>query len=169
MDSLFKRLTAIGDTLALMKYLQASTIEEAKANTAPNRKTGHLQRSIVRGQVNATSATVKVNVPYAASLEYGARPHRIPKSGNTLLAWPATAAGRKLSGKGTAAAKRGSLGLGGKGGIKLVGVGANSGTYRYAMHVNHPGNKPYPYLIPGAKRAIEKSHEIVVKEWNGAA
>jgi hypothetical protein len=144
MDSLFKRLTAIGDTLALMKYLQASTIEEAQANTAPNRKTGHLQRSIVRGQVNATSATVKVNVPYAASLEYGARPHIIKPKRAKVLAWGGS---RRLSGR----------------------LRSGASADHFAAFVHHPGNKPYPYLIPGAKRAIEKSHEIVVKEWNGAA
>ena len=161
-------MNAIGDTNALLKSLQKETEKNSKALIAPHRKTGHLQRSIVNGPLTRTTAVVIAKANYAASMEFGAKPHRIPKNGTTLLAWPATAAGRRLSGRANAKAMKGGPGLGGR--IKRVGlVGPSSGTFRYAMFVNHPGNKPYPFLIPGAKKAVEGLDDLIAAQWNGAA
>ena len=48
---------------------------------------------------------------------------------------------------------------------------SGSSPTHFATLVHHPGNKPYPYLIPGAKRALQKAGVLdgVVKRWNEAA
>jgi hypothetical protein len=41
----------------------------------------------------------------------------------------------------------------------------------FARKVNHPGTKPQPFLLPGAKAALARGgfRDIIVKEWNAAA
>jgi hypothetical protein len=172
LDSLYKRLHAIGDTQAMLKHLQASTEAEAKARVP--RRSGHLFHSIMRGRLTNTTAEVVARTPYAAAQEFGARPHVIKPKNASVLAFPATAGGRTLAGLPTVGARRNSPGLGRStrrpaGGIKLVGLGQASGTMRFYRSVHHPGNKPHPYMIPGAKAAIAKSGEIITIAWNGAA
>ena len=143
MDALQARLRAIGDTHADMRALQFSTIHEAQALV--HRKTGHLQRNIVPGPVDDTHAVIEARTPYAASLEFGARPHVIVPKKAKVLAWGGE---RRLSGR----------------------LRSGSAPDHFAKRVNHPGNKPFPYLVPGAKKALEKAGILagIVTRWNQA-
>jgi hypothetical protein len=144
MSALQRRLQAIGETNADMRALQLSTIHEAQALV--HRKTGHLQRSIVPGPVTATTAVIEARTPYAASLEFGAKPHIIKAKPGHVLAWGGE---RRLSGT----------------------LRSGSKPEFFATFVHHPGNKPYPYLVPGAKRALQKGGIIatITQRWNNAA
>jgi hypothetical protein len=144
LDALIKRLNAIGEPQPVLRAAQIKTIDEAQKLV--HRKTGHLQHSIVPGAITASHARVEARTPYAASLELGARPHRIPKIGNAKRPMPLNGA-RRLSGRLRTGAK----------------------PTMFAMHVNHPGNKPYPYLIPGARKAVEGIRDVIVSLWNSAA
>ena len=143
MDALRARLKAIGETQADMRALQLSTIHEAHALV--HRKTGHLQRSIVPGPVSKDSAVVEARTPYAASLEFGARPHVIVPKRAKVLAWGGE---RRLSGR----------------------LRSGSSPTHFAKKVNHPGNKPFPYLVPGAEAALRKGGILasIVTRWNRA-
>jgi hypothetical protein len=150
MPQLKRRLHAIGETEGLLRLLQLETIAGAKARVP--RKTGHLARSIVAGPVSDTQATVEARTPYAAAVEFGSRPHEIVPVHKRALAWPGTAAGRRLSGR---ARTRG---------------GQRVGPTIFAKRVHHPGTKAKPFLIPAAKEALRK-HGVgfVVDRWNDAA
>lgn len=146
MEALQRRLKAIGEAEPGMRALQLDAIREAK-RLVP-RKTGHLARSIVPGPVTASSAVIEARTPYAAVVEYGSKPHRIPKSGNAKRPMP-IGGNRRLSGK----------------------LKAKPGGVRFAWHVKHPGTKPYPYIIPGARAALERAgvDKLVIEPWNKAA
>jgi len=142
MDALIRRLNAIGDPHPVLRAAQLKTVEEA--DKLVHRKTGHLQRNILPGTISATHAQVVANTPYAASLELGAKPHIIRPRKAKVLAWGGP---RRLTGR---------LRSGGK-------------PTNFAALVHHPGNKPYPYLIPGAKKAVADLKDILVTLWNRAA
>lgn len=141
-DQLLARLRAMGETNAELKVLQLSAIREAKLLV--HRKTGHLGRSIVPGPVTKDHAIIEARTPYAASLELGAKPHIIRPRRAKVLAWGGV---RRLSGT----------------------LAAGSKPTHFARLVHHPGNKPYPYLIPGAKKALAGVKDAIVKLWNEAA
>jgi len=143
MDALQRRLKAIGELQPAMRAVQLSTIHEAQARV--HRKTGHLQRSIVPGPVSDTHAVIEARTPYAAALEEGAKPHIIKPKNRKVLAW---GGGRRLTG---------TLRKGEK-------------ADHFATLVHHPGNKPFPYLVPGAKAALEKAGILaeIVTRWNKA-
>jgi hypothetical protein len=143
-DQLLARLDAIGEPQPFLRVWQLKTVEEAQREV--HRKTGFLQRNIRPGQITGTHATVVARTPYAASLEYGAKRHRIPKIGNARRPMPIGGA-RRLSGR----LRKGAKPEG------------------FAWHVDHPGNKPYPYLIPGARNALRFVKDVVVDLWNRAA
>jgi hypothetical protein len=142
-----RRLKAIGDTKAMLRALQIATVSEAQSRVP--RKTGHLQRSIRPGRVADDFAIVEARTPYAAAVEFGSKPHVIRPKNARALAWPASGAGRRLSGR-----RR-----------------TNSGRLIFASSVNHPGTRAQPYLIPGAKAALRKSggKDAIVTRWNRAA
>lgn len=142
------RLRAIGETRPMLRSLQIATVSEAQARVP--RKTGHLQRSIVPGSLSDTSATVEARTPYAAAVELGSRPHVIRPKRRRVLAWPENAADRTLAGRPRKNMK---------------------GRMVFAGKVNHPGTKAQPYLVPGAKAAVENGgfRDIVVERWNDAA
>ena len=146
-DELIRRLRALGEARPLLRQLQLMTVREAKQRVP--RKTGHLGRSIVPGSISGNSAFVEARTPYAAHVEYGTRPHVIRPKRKGSLAWPANAAGRRLSGR----------------------ARTNSGRLIFAKMVRHPGTKGQPYLVPGAKAALLRGgfRNIVVKSWNEAA
>lgn len=145
MDALIRRMKAMGQTQPVMRALQVSTIHNAQKNVAPHRKTGNLQRNIVPGPLTRDTAVVEVRAPYAAALEKGARPHIIKPKNAKVLAWGGK---RRLTGR----------------------LAAGSEATNFAAIVHHPGNKPYPYLVPGAKQAIKEAGlDKVVKAWNDAA
>jgi hypothetical protein len=141
------RLRAIGDTRPMMRTLQIATISEAQARVP--RRTGHLQRSIGPGLLTDTEAQVEARTPYAATVELGSRPHVIRPKRRRVLAWPEDAADRTLAGRPRKNMK---------------------GRMVFAGKVNHPGTKPRPYLVPGAKAAVENGgfRDIVIDRWNDA-
>jgi hypothetical protein len=145
--ALEKRLAAIGDTRSMLRALQIATVSEAQARVP--RKTGHLQRSIRPGALREDFAIVEARTPYAAAVEFGSKPHVIRPKNGKVLAWPGSAAGRRLSGR----------------------ARTNSGRMVFAASVNHPGTRAQPYLFPGAKAALGKSggKDVIVTRWNRAA
>lgn len=141
--ALERRLRAIGDTSAFLHVLQLAAVAEAK-HLVP-RKTGALGRSIVPGAVSADSAKVEARQNYAGYVEHGTKPHVIRPKNRKALAWGGE---RRLSGR----------------------LRAGASATHFAKKVNHPGTKPKPYLIPGAKKAVATHGvEVIVKEWNDAA
>lgn len=153
-DELRARFRAIGGTGAFMRGLQIETVKRAKIKVP--RKTGHLGRSIRPGTVDPRGAWVHAKTPYARAVEFGSGlygpAHRkypiVPKRGK-LLAWPANAGGRRLSGR----------------------ARSNAGPMVFARKVMHPGVKPRPFLIPAAKEAVREGpmRDLIVSAWNGAA
>ena len=144
--ALNRRLNAVKKSPdPILREIQRQTIEGAKRTV--HRKTGFTARSIRAGMVGGEVAYVHAGGA-AVYLEFGTKPHRIPKSGNAKRPMPIGGA-RRLSG----AVRRGSSPAG------------------FAWHVNHPGTKPYPFLIPAAKQALADHgwKDVPVKQWNGAA
>lgn len=143
MRALQRRMAAIGETEPFMRLLQLAAISHAQRLV--HRKTGHLQRSIVPGELTKDHAVVVARTPYAAALEYGSKPHIIRPKRARVLAWGGA---RRLSGRLRSGAK----------------------PDHFAALVHHPGNKPYPFLVPGAKAAVKDvGVDVVVKSWNEAA
>ena len=136
------RLRAMGQTNVELRTLQLGTVREAKLLV--HRKTGHLGRSIVPGRLTRTHAIVEARTPYAAAVELGAKPHIIRPRNKKVLAWGGT---RRLSGT----------------------LASGSRPTHFARLVHHPGSKPYPYLIPGARKALAGLKDVVVRLWNAAA
>jgi len=139
------RLHAVGGSgsSALMRQYGLQTVREAKLLV--HRKTGNLGRSIRLASASPTQAIVEAGANYAAFVEYGTRPHTITPKVARVLAWGGP---RRLSG--------------------ALRTGAKP--TNFAMVVHHPGSRPYPFLIPGAKIAVQKSDgEIIVRAWNDAA
>ena len=146
-----KRLVAIKDTRGLLKEVQIRAVSESK-KLVP-RKTGSLGRSITPGTLTPTYATVVANMGYAAYVELGTKPHSIDPVRKKILAWPDVKNGAKvrLSGRSTT---RG---------------GKATGPFAFARHVNHPGTKAQPYLVPGAKAAIGSlASDFFIAKWNKA-
>lgn len=137
------RLKAIGGA-SLPKLLGLATVREAKFLV--HRKTGTTGRSI---RVTAqTEHSVTVSAGFGAVfLEEGTRPHEITPRAARALRWAASPAGRRLSGS--------------------PRIGA---AVVFATRVHHPGSKPYPFLVPGAKRAVaSEGAKAIITAWNSAA
>lgn len=151
LPALNKRLAAIGDTRTLLRDIQIRSVREAKLRVP--RKTGFLGRSIIPGEVTKDHAIVEANANYAAYVERGTRAHIIRPRNRRSLAWPATEAGRRLSGRARSATRRG-----GNGGMI------------FARLVHHPGTRPEPFLVPGVQAALKQvGVEPIVKAWNDAS
>lgn len=148
LTALQRRFAAISDTHKMLGQVALLGVREA-ALLVPV-KTGNLRRSIRLGTVSETRAQIiaggRGGVGYAAMVEFGTGPHVIVPRTKRVLAWGGD---RRLSG---------SLRSGAK-------------ATHFATRVHHPGSRAKPYLIPGAKRAIEKAGlgKVVVAAWNGAA
>lgn len=109
------------------------------------RKTGTLGRSIHPGELSARRATVVVSAHYARYIEEGTRPHLIRPVRARVLAWGGE---RRLSGN--------------------LRTGARPTSF--ARWVQHPGSRPYPFLLPGARRALDElDTSVFVLAWNQAA
>lgn len=154
-DELRARLRAIGSTTALMRGVQIEAVRRAKLKVP--RKTGTLARRIIPGSVDPRGAWVKARTPYAAAVELGSglygprhRKYEIKPKRGRMLAWPASGGDRRLSGRARKNVKGGWI---------------------FARKVMHPGVKPRPYLIPGAKEAVQDGpmRDLIVGLWNGAA
>ncbi len=148
------RFRAVGGVqfgATMMEKLGVAANREQKLLTQPNRKTGVTQNSIRFGDVTSTSVTT-----YAAAaarfLEYGTKPHIIRPRVARVLAWasgPAGGASRRLTG------------------ATRVGSSAD----HFAMIVHHPGTRPYPFMVPGARLAVSNAGlgNIIIVAWNSAA
>ena len=139
-----RRLHAIDKPRTLLREVQIRAVAEAKARVA--RKTGHTARTIAAGALGDRFAIVQAGGA-AAFLEYDTRPHVIRPRRGRMLAWPASAGGRRLSGR----ARTGAA-------------------MRFARKVNHPGTKAQPFLVPGAVAALRAvGIESIIRGWNEAA
>lgn len=141
-DDLLRRIDAMGQTHGVLKVLQVVTVQEAQ-KTVP-RKTGNLQRNIRPGRVTGSSAEVEARTPYAAAVEFGTKPHIIRPRYAKVLAWGGP---RRLSGR-----------------LKKGGKATN-----FAKVVHHPGTRAQPYLLPAARKAVQRVQEALVNLWNRAA
>lgn len=142
MRQLQARLNAMGNTRPVLQAMQLATVREAKLIV--HVKTGYLRRNIVPGTVSRDHATVEARTPYAAAVELGSKPHIIRPVRAKVLAWGGT---RRLSGT----------------------LAAGSSATHFATVVHHPGSKAFPYLIPGAKKAVGSIRDVIVSLWNRAA
>ena len=152
MTALQKRFAAISDPKKQLGQIAILGVKEAK-RLVP-RKTGNLARTIRLGSVSETQATIlaggKDGVGYARHVEFGTKGGAIivPKR-KKVLAWGGD---RRLSGN--------------------LRTGRNAtGATNFAMRVTRGATKAKPYLVPGAKRAVEKAGlaDAVIAAWNGAA
>jgi hypothetical protein len=147
-DDLRARLKAIGNQRQMLGTVALAAVYEAK-QLVP-RRTGNLGRTIRVGRVTNTDAEVlaggRLNVGYAAAVEFGTRPHIIRPRRARVLAWGGA---RTLGGR----LRRGSRAT------------------NFARFVRHPGTRAQPYLVPGIKKALERAGITanIVKAWNDAA
>lgn len=129
-----------------LRMLGLSAVREQKLLV--RRKTGTTGRTIHVS--NVTQNTVTTQAAAAARwLEFGTKPHIIRPKVRRALRWAANASDRRLTG-----APR---------------VGTTN--FAFATEVNHPGTKPYPFMLPGARKAISKAGLLdrIVEAWNKAA
>jgi hypothetical protein len=140
------RIEAITPNAGLLRKVALLAVREQKL-LAP-RKTGNLARTIHLGAVTPTRAETIASADYAAFVELGTRPHEIRPRNRKALRWAADGASARLS-----------------------GTPRSGGRVRFARRVMHPGTRAEPYMIPGAKRAIEGAglKSAVVTAWNEAA
>jgi hypothetical protein len=145
-DQLQARLNALkGSPRGILKAWQIGTVAEAKLLV--RRKTGFLGRSIGPGDLFSDHAIVVARAPYAGDVEYGTRPHIIRPRTKSILRFPANGRSARLTGS----LRRG-------------------GDAVFAREVHHPGTKPHPFLVPGARAALTKvGLTALVDEWNRAA
>ena len=167
-ESLRRRIAAIsGPALGvdIMKTLAEKTIREAKLLEAPHRKTGNLGRTIHAGEITATSARVAASAKYARFLEEGTRPHEITPNAKKALMFSSQGIINSRFG----VQKTSSFRLSGSlksGAMRRFGNAA----FVVVKSVHHPGTKPYPFLKPGAEKAIEGAGlaDRIVARWNEA-
>jgi hypothetical protein len=150
-DTLTPRLKAIQKPAMGRSVLGRIAILAVKeAHSRVPVKTGNLRRSIRVGQITDHSARILAGgqreVGYAAAVEFGTKPHVIVPRKARVLAWGGN---RRLSGTLRSGAK----------------------AEFFAMRVNHPGSRAKPYLVPGAKAAMQTAglKDALVKAWNDAA
>jgi hypothetical protein len=146
-EQLQARLHAIGagDT-GLMKQIGTAVVRESQLLARPNKKTGNLIRQIRVTAATPTSVTVTAGAPYSGYVEFGTRGGTVitPKAAR-VLAWGGA---RRLTGS----------------------LRSGSKPTHFAMRVIRGATRAFPYLIPGAKRAIKGvGLDEIVKRWNGAA
>jgi hypothetical protein len=148
LTALQKRFAAISDTRMMLGQIAILAVKEAKERVP--RKTGNLGRSIRLGTITATNAQIIAGgvggVGYARDVEFGTRAHVIVPKTKKALAWGGD---RRLSGS--------------------LRTGAQA--TNFARRVNHPGSRAKPYLVPGAKAAVEEAGlaKILVEVWNEAS
>jgi hypothetical protein len=178
-DALQHRFTALrGSDAQILRLLGLSTVREAKLLV--HRKTGNLGRSIHVKSVTSRSVTVEAGANYASVAEFGSRPHDIKPKNAKALFFPSQKALVARLGSGRAVGRsakthrfvENQLTFRKSGALSAASMRRfGNAAYVHAMVVHHPGTKPYPFLIPGAKRAVEKSglRDAIVDTWNKAA
>ena len=140
------RIEAITPDADFLRKLALLAVREQKLLVP--RKTGNLGRSIHLGRVTATQAETIASADYAVYVERGTRAHEIRPRNRKALRFPASGGDARLSGS--------------------VRTGGN---VRFAKRVQHPGTKAKPFMVPGAKKAIEGAglKATLIDEWNDAA
>ena len=140
------RIEAITPNRNLLQKVALLAVREQKL-LAP-RKTGNLSRTIRLGALTPTRAETVATAHYAAYVERGTRPHEIRPRNRKALRWAADGASARLS-----------------------GTPRTGGRVRFAKRVQHPGTRAQPFMVPGAKKAIEGAglKATVVAAWNEAA
>lgn len=140
------RIEAIKPNEKLLRTIALSAVREQKLLVP--RKTGNLGRTIHLGAVTPTRAETIASAHYAAYVEQGTRPHVIRPKNRKALRFPADAGSARLSGS-----------------------PRTGGRVRFAKRVNHPGTRAQPFMLPGAKKAIEGAglKATVERAWNEAA
>jgi hypothetical protein len=132
-------------TPALMKTIGLQVVREAKLEV--HRKTGNLGRSIHVSGATATHATVVASANYAAFVELGTRAHVITPRAAKALRWAAS-----------------------PGGARLTGSPRKGAAVLFAKVVHHPGSKPYPFLLPAARKVAAMLRlSPIIDAWNKAA
>ena len=139
------RMDAIKPNLGLMRNLALASVAEQKILVP--RKTGNLGRSIHIGAVSPTRAETVASANYALFVELGTKPHIIRPKNKKVLAWAAD------------------------GSARLSGAVRSGGKVRFAKRVRHPGTKAQPFMVPGARKAVEGLglKTIIITSWNEAA
>ena len=144
MRQLLTRMEAIKPNIEFMGRLALSAVREQKLLVP--RKTSNLGRSIRIGAVTPRRAETVATAHYAAYVERGTRPHIIRPKNKKVLRWAADGSGR------------------------LTGAVRAGGQARFAKRVRHPGTKAQPYMVPGARKAVEGAglKTVVITAWNRA-
>lgn len=149
MRQLQSRLNAISSPAfgrKAMNLLGLAAVREQKLLV--HRKTGTTGRTIHVGPVTDKSVTTEAAAA-ARFLEFGTKAHLIKPKTRKALRWAANASDRRLTGS------------------PRTGTSA----FVFARVVHHPGTKPYPFMLPGAKIAVGKAGllDTIVTTWNNAA
>lgn len=154
MTALNARLSAISGPSANRVYmgqLGIRTVAAMKQRIA--HKTRTTSRSLAVGRISADRVEIVGN-QNALWLEQGTKPHIIRPKSKKALAWAASPAGRRLSGRARVSTRRG-----GNGGMA------------FATLVHHPGTKAQPYIRESVQEAFARSGmaEAVIRRWDDAA
>ena len=141
------RIEAIKPNEKLLRTIARSAVREQKLLVP--RKTSNLGRSIHIGAVTPTRAETIASANYALYVERGTRPHEIRAKNRKALRFATNPKDRRLSGS--------------------PRKGAKSVIFR--KRVSHPGTRAQPFMVPGAKKAVEGAglKATVVAAWNEAA
>lgn len=150
-QALDRRLAAIGagsTRRQINAYVGLRAVFYSKAIV--HRKTGHLARTIRLALVTDELARIEAGgtkeVGYAAAVEFGTAAHDIVPRNRKVLAW------------GGSRRQSGSLRKGAK-------------ATHFAKKVHHPGTRAFPYMRPGAQKALAEGQgsRIIIQAWNRAA
>lgn len=152
-EALNRRFEALRNGTADRRLLgQFGLLAVSFAKDLVPRKTGNLGRTIRVGDLDVKGQSISIiaggdrEVGYAAMVEFGTSPHLIVPVSAKALAWGGS---RRLSGN----------------------LRSGSSPTSFAKRVNHPGTRPKPYLVPGAKKALREvgKADAIVTTWNNAA
>ena len=137
------RLSRLKPSPELMRELGLSAIREQK-QLVP-RKTGNLGRSIGLGSITPTAVVTRATAAYAAFVEFGTKAHTIVPRVRKALRFAPGGSGR------------------------LSGAPRSGGPVVFARRVRHPGTKPHPFMVPGARAAVAGIglKDTIVRLWNG--
>jgi hypothetical protein len=141
--ALQRRLAALGGPNAFMNWhrlVGMAAVREQKLLV--HRKTGNTGRTI--HLASATPQMAVTSAGGAAVFSLGTQPHIItPKAAMALRFAPG-------------------------GGSRLSGSPRVGAALVFAKIVHHPGNKPWPFMLPGAVAAVQAAGvEPFVAAWNG--
>ena len=141
--SLQRRLAALSGPTAFVSWhrlVGLAAVREQKLLV--HRKTGNTGRSIHLASATATMAVTEAGG--AAVFSLGTRPHTITPKAAQALRFAASPGGARLSGS----PRSGALVI-------------------FATIVHHPGNKPWPFMLPGAVAGVQQAGiDPFVMAWN---